>query len=389
MSPRRLTVVTASELNAWRACPHRWGLAYAEGLRPRETAKPLRVGTAIHAGLAAACATIGATPPAGLDLLSWAKREAARAIAAAHDEATAKIKASGVEWADDLEAETDEIAELGKWVSEHYVDRFANDWQHLVPIGIEVPFELPLRDVRGRLAPHLRVAGVIDLVAFDRRVGDVIVIDHKTTSGTIDGLDRKIELDPQIAGYVWAMRELVAKLAVNPLLTPAERELMSRPGVVSGRVAFNVIRKSIPRAPKVNKDGRVSAAAIDTLPELYREALEVQAGDRRIPVTDEQRERLESLRGKGETYIARREFWLSPDDVERWRRELFVEAGRIRQAEQDPAFRTRNPLACTMASSPACAYRSLCLDPSADSTGFEKRPRHVEVEEARGTSDGQ
>lgn len=378
---RRLpvTTITASELTAWRACPHRWGLRYVDGLVPRVGARPLRVGTAIHAGLAAAYRLARGTPDTAAERRVAAKVAAREAILAAHQEAIASLQV------EELLDESDEVARLATWVSEHFVDRFAEDWEHLDPIGIELPFELQLRDVLGRRVPGLQFAGVMDLLAFDRRVGDVIVMDHKTTSGSIDGLDRKIELDPQMAGYVWAARELAAMGA----LQRAEGWVVT-PDAVSGRVAFNVIRKAIPRAPKLNKDGRVSTAAIDTLPEVYADALDEQER-RGIPVTEEQRSLLDRLRNKGESYIARREFWLSTSDVERWRTELFVEASRIRQAERDPACRTRNPLACSVASAPVCAYRQICLDPDAAEfrEGFERRPRREEVERAKAeVSDG-
>ena len=109
--------------------------------------------------------------------------------------------------------------------------------------------------------------------------------------------------------------------------------------------------------------GEVSVAQIDTLVTHYQAALEAQIMERGLPATDKQLALLEKLKAKGDTYFAQVEYFKGADAIERWRSELWADTKLMRQAEREPAIRTRNPMACTLPSSPRCPYALACLNP--------------------------
>ncbi len=407
---RALTVVTSSELQTFRDCPHKHGLSYVEGLRPKVAPRALSFGTATHAGLAAAIAEQH-PQDAVVSGIAAAEEKLGKWLATLLD---AGLSADRL---DELAAEGEAAVKLSSWMVEHYVETFVEDWKYLVPLGIEQAFQLRAQNAKGIRVGHLAYAGVWDLVAYDRRFGDIVVMDHKTTSGNVSDIDRRVELDPQIAGYVWAVRralwdadaqlgETALALPMDDLLdvdlrdtrwqartfidgtgkmrglTSAEAQRILDRKVATGRVIYNVLRKKRPSEPHVNKDGSVSAAKIDTLAPVYERAL-VEQSARGKPITLEQGALLETLRLKGDSFISRREFHRSDEEIERWRRELFVDAQRVRMAEADPDQRTRNPGHCCQPWSMPCAYRRPCLDPTMRD-GFDvMTTRHVEIEEAK------
>jgi len=367
---RTLCVLTNSETETFRTCPQKWSFAYREGLRPKVAARPLAFGSAIHSGLEAAYREIAAARQAGThqglspEGLSAISRAACEAKLRAWDDTVA---AASAEPNEDAVEESEQTADLAKVMLARYWDRFQHDAVDLIPLAIEWPFEVVLRSSIGRAVSHLRWAGVIDLVAFDPVAGDVVIFDHKTTSGPVSSIDRRVEMDPQIAGYLWALREVLIRdkeraLPLFGLLTPEQRSRAISGRAPLGRVIYNVLRKSAPRQPVVTLKGLVSSAAIDTTSEIYEAALLAQEA-RGLPRTEAQADRLHGLRERGDVFVSRRAFWRSDSEIDRWRREALLDASRIRQAKDDPSLLTRSPGACTAPWSPPCAYRSICLQP--------------------------
>lgn len=410
--PRHLTVVTNSETDAFLSCRKKWGFAYVERLHPIVRARALTFGVAFHAGLRTLYAAIGTTDPSPIDA-------ALVAIALEFDRWRASL-VTGKNWfsaedEDRMIGESEEDRDIARWAIRHYYDVFAGDFERFVPVAIEMPVAFALRGRVGQILPHLQYEGVIDLVVFDPEYGDLIVIDHKSTGGSLDALDRKQELDTQLPGYLVGLREI---LATNR--SALEGELIRHPNaprfaeawaalqrsvVPTGRLSYNMIRRKRPTIPNINQDGTVSVAAIDTTPELYFAALldqrepewlskgrastkpeQVEAANLRWKnLLGKQNDLLEGLRSKGETYVSRREFWRSDAELEEWRAQTFEKAREMREAERRPEMRYRNPSYCTGAMARPCAYRAICLDDSPElRLGYEvAETKHVEVEEAR------
>ena len=387
-----LTVVTNSELQTFRDCPQKWHFAYVENLRPKVAPRALSFGSAIHGGLAAGLALHAArlAQQAGTSAEECAEAGVAE-CKRLQNAWFAKVVEHGTHGDEELEqlaTEAEQTVDTSTWMVRHYFQTFASDLQHLVPLGIERSFELVLLDRTGRRLSHLRMAGVHDLVAYDRSAQDLVIFDHKTTSGEVQSIDRRVELDPQMAGYLWALREAIRRKAFDAKLLAALDPVTYRRvldgQVPTGRIVYNVLRKRRPRLPEVTQKGLVSAAAIDTLPEFYEAALGEQEA-RGHARTEKQAELLARLEAKGDSYLSRREFFRSDEEIARWRREVFLDASRIRHARRDPGLVTRNAGHCTMPWSMPCVYRQVCLDPSAPELRESFRvatQAHEEVAEA-------
>lgn len=405
---QHLHVLTNSELEAFRACPQLWGFRYVERLRPRVEASALALGRCLHAGLAAGYRAWPDGPETTLQAAQAGAREALRAWQADVLRA-GRIEAERLDQMAKEAEETERLAEF--MVDNFFCEMAAEDHGDLIPILVEQPFEVATEDVMGR-DTAVRLAGVMDLVSFSLRYGDVVLDEHKTSVGVPQDMDRRLEMDSQTTGYVYALSRLarygerrdgkrvfpiadaLARAAGRYESHTRERLLdearrWQRPQTTGvGRVRFNVLRKKIPTQPNVNQDGKVSTAAIDTLPEIYRAALAAQEGDRGIAITEKQTALLERLEAKGNTFCGRREYHRTAAELERWLHEVRTDAARIRSAGRQPSERTRNPGHCTMPWSMPCRYRSVCLDPQA--TEIREREytvdteTHPEVAEARG-----
>ncbi len=361
-SKPQLTVISNSEVQTFRDCGQKWSFAYVERLRPKTVAPPLSFGSAIHAGLAAGYLAIAAAR-------MRASEAALPEVLDAAEGATRRYREAWEPSSEQSEEEGAKAFETALWMIRHYWQTHERDLRTLVPLGVEVPFQTPLIDSMGRRIAHLQLAGVIDLIAYDTEAQDLVVVDHKTTSAEVSTIDRRVEMDPQMAGYLWAVREYIRQGRILSLLSvpPSLRDLgarIERGEVPTGRIAYNVLRKRAPRTPEITQRGMVSVSAIDTLPSIYARALEQQE-ERGYQRTEAQADLLARLIAKGDTFLSRREFYRSDAELDRWRREAFLDGSRMREARLDGGLVTRNPGNCTSAWSMPCVYRSVCLDPSA------------------------
>lgn len=362
-------VATASELASLRDCPQKWQFAYVERLRPRVAPRPLAFGTAVHAGLAAGYAALRDALVAGAQLRSLLVVDASqRTLEASVRDAERTALDAGAD-PDVVREESRETLDLASWMLAHYWRTFEADLERLVPLSIEEPFELPLRHANGRSVRLATYRGVVDLVAYDAEVGDLVLVDHKTTSGEVSGIDRRVEIDPQMSGYLWALREQLRArrwpgLDVARLVEPGLAERIVEGRVPTGRIAYNVLRKKRARSPETTQKGLVSSASIDTLASVYEAALVAQE-ERGLARTQAQVERLDVLRAKGDAFLSRREFWRSDDELRRWLRETVVDVERARSLRANPQLVSRNAGSCTQAWSMPCVYRAVCLQPDA------------------------
>jgi len=378
----QLTVVTNSELATFRDCPQLHHFVYREGLRPRLRARALALGSVLHDALADGYR-------AGYQYLDddTAMRLQRQIVAAerAVDRGIARWFAER-EIADDfsdgaaLDAESLETVALVKFMARNFFEATRADLSELRLVAVEKPFRVPVRDRVGRVR-SLWSEGVMDLVAYDPLYDQLVLGEHKTLTGDPRQLEKRVEMDPQTSGYLYALRELHQNGELRFYGTdepvPASAKV--------GRTIYNGLRKAMPREPGVNKDGHVSSALIDTTAEIYEQALQRQVHERKLPVKEQQLERLEALRARAAGYFARTEYARTEAEVERWRWETYTDANRIREAERDPTRRTRNAGHCTHAWSMPCRYKAVCLDPDAPELRAEFRvvtDRHTEVVEA-------
>lgn len=357
----RLTVVTDSELQTWSSCPQKHHFQYRDRLRPLVEGKALAVGSIFHHGMARGLV-------AGWDT-GWKSRPNSQRLADQIAASAVGIDDLVMKWAskvvahsvgvvdfEKLSADVDTTAAMVKWMLAHYFTQTQGDLTTLVLVEVEHAFHVDIHNKRGHVAPYLKYAGVRDAVMFDPAYNQIVLMEHKTAGGDPRQIEKRVEMDTQTKGYLYALKQQRATMhAVDG--TPLA-------GAFLGRVAYNVLRKSQPKSPKVNQNGMVSIAACDTSAELYKAALDEQAHVRALSVTQEQAEFFKKIEGKGDSWFARVEHHQTADEIERWRSDTFVNASRIREAERDPAKRTRNTGHCNMAWSLPCQYRSICLDNS-------------------------
>lgn len=383
-APRRskaLTVVTTSEMQTHRDCPSKHGFRYIDGLRWPTEGKALAIGHIFHGGMSAGLVA------GWRDMTGTVADRLARQIKAA----TATVQTQVDTWAQQqalhdknadyvaLETFAREGGDMIAWMLSNYFVRTQTDLTSLILVDVERPFSVRMRDRAGRKMP-LQFDGVRDALFYDPRHNALELHEHKTVSDMPEDIGKRAEMDPQTAGYMYALIEQRAAAALTFLDgTPVPAD------AVLGRTAYNAVRKKKPRQPKVNKDGKVSIAAIDTTPEIYVAALDEQATVRKIPVTAEQLAKATELRDAGPgRWFHRHEFYRTRAEIDRWRSDTVVDAARIRQSHADPTRRTRNPGNCNMPWSMKCEYRAVCMDDTPETRAMYvvASEKHPEVREA-------
>jgi hypothetical protein len=232
----------------------------------------------------------------------------------------------------------------------------------LIPVFIEEPFCVPIMSKIGRPA-HLYHKGVFELVLLDTFTGDLVLLKIKTTEGLPATYERRLEFDPQYGSYLYALRHTVrAGQVMHPItLLPLPSD------TPVGRVIYDVIRRKKPTVPEITKKGLVSVKDIDTLPEIYRDALEKQR-NRGIESTLKQRDILDRLEGRGHSpFFQRFEYYRNDNEIDEWTKDQWMFSHRLRALKAHPERAYRSPGACTPSSSPRCGYRMLCIEDTPDS----------------------
>lgn len=387
MTKRVLTVVSHSQLSSIRACPALWGFRYGEGLQPKVTPDILVKGRVAHAGFEAG---YEAWPTKNIGTIASAGVVAAEAEYSEH---ILTRDLSGL--TDDEVARTkerdEEIFELERWMVRHHFEATADDLEHQIPLLIEHRFKVPIPNRAGR-ASGLYLIGDLDLVSWDRRYESLVTHEHKTTGMSVDTISRRLEMDPQTAGYMHALRVLLREHVLAPLFWRHGIETTKTIEELTGQVFYNVSRSKRPSVPKVNKDGTVSTAACDTTPDMFRDAMEQQlsgheagelpvwlikargeagkgekwgdklekASERWTALLAKQADILTRLETQADPFFQRYEYHRTDREIERWREEAWNDAARIRRAERDPKLRTRNVGNCMYR---GCEYHDVCLEP--------------------------
>jgi len=376
-----LTIITNSEQQAFRDCPQKHDFQYRQRMRPKTTGKALAIGSVFHHGMSQGLLA-GWKDIDGLTVDERLDRQ----IAAA----TADVDAKVFEWVQEvvahdpsadyagLQAFADETGAMLKFMLANYFAHSKRDLTTLVLVETERPFAVRVRDAIGRKL-RIEFRGVRDAVFYDPTYNALELHEHKTVSSLPEDIGKRAEMDPQTSGYMYALLEDRAAGKLKFLDgTPIPSD------VILGRVAYNAVRKKKPSTPKVNKDGTVSVAAIDTTAELYMAALDEQQKVRGIAVTDKQLEKMRELAARGNTYVGRVEYQKTRAEIDRWRSDTVVDASRIRAAATRPEYRTRNPGHCNMPWSLPCSYRSVCLDDTPETRAMFRvlDDAHPEVREA-------
>jgi hypothetical protein len=289
------------------------------------------------------------------------------------------VEATDVDTIDKIVEESQQMAREATGAVERYLAAYiADDARQYKVIAVEVPFTVPLKDKGGRARPRISFSGVQDLVLFDPVMKDYVLGEHKSAAMDATLAEAKLDLDPQTTGYIYALKAMIADGGVQGMLTPQEARV--------GRILYNVVRKTGPSEPGINKDGTVSVAACDTTQAQYQKALDAQQepawlkkeprvkdATKRAEALRKQQERWEELQAKQQLrletlpqstgrYLCRHEAYHNPAAIERWRHETLSEASLLRAALKGQLAITRNPSQCNMPWSPRCPYRTVCIE---------------------------
>lgn len=323
-----LQVLSHSRVSSLRDCPAKFSYRYLEGLRQR-VEDPTRIrGRLMHEGLAAGFGTwrdlrmAGAGADDVAAALEEIRRDAARAQEQKYDEylralEEARKAGADVEACDESVRALTGALEADRWVVGHFFGRIVpRDFATKRPILIEHPFDVPILD-SGKGRRHLRWIGVVDLVMLDERAQLLEVHDHKSI-GTNAGSEehrRRIEGDPQLASYVYALRQMRDSGELDDVLSRVAGRSVTKPGadlfadptvepdrawvrsLPVGVIVVNLLRRKMPAKPKMLADGTISVdSRIDTLPEVYESAIDA------APEPDALRKALEDLEAARQVY---------------------------------------------------------------------------------------
>lgn len=330
-------ILTASSVATWQSCPREWQLRYLLGYAPVTSAHALRFGSLVHLGLeewwrawvlgednsrlVAALAPIHADETCD----PW-DRAAARALLTGYHE---------------------------RWKSQPYET-----------LGVEVEFRRPLatglqtKTGKTRVARGYNVAGKFDGVARSRIDGRMWLVEHKTTSETIEPCSpywRKLKVDRQVSLYLSALR---------------------RDGYDVVGCLYDVIRKPTLRpkmatpesARKYKQDGTLYASQRDEdeTPEAYEERL------------------LADIAERPDDYFARAPVVRTAEEIAEHERDLYRVSRQIARAVRELAF-PMSPGSCRRFNSfcrffPVCAGEASILDEQL----YQHKPPHSELTEVIG-----
>ena len=211
-------------------------------------------------------------------------------------------------------------------------------------VGIEETLVSKLRTASGRKSTKNRYAGAYDLLV--EKDGEYILVEHKTTAGKAHAIEPSLAVNPQALGYLWLAR-------------------------------------------------KVSTAACDTTPDIFRNALIENNQDPEDPAYQERLQKIES--NQSGNWFHRFYRYVSKDDLKEFQIEASVDAtsiSRMRRlaSRENQASFSRNWNSC-MSPGRSCPYVDLCCayNAATDNEEFEdasvlgfsrKQKTHSELLEA-------
>ena len=398
MSKRSLVTLTASEQSTLHACAWKHDLKYERCLEPAGGVSelgPLNTGTLIHHGIAEVYRTMQRMQLVGLKPTKYQLHEVVRAALRKECE-KAQGHSSLFEGgdADDYRESQREDEETASRCLDLFVEYIALPrYDRYAVLGVEVPFSVPILTRAGRRDGDL-LEGVMDVVFYDRLAKGILHGEHKSTAGDASTYDLHHALSHQSPLYVYALKTMFGELALNAYV-------------------LNVLRKSTPKSPSINKDGSVSIAKVDTTKEIYAAALDDQGepdwlGKAREAVeTDDPKEmgkaqlklqkqldRWDKCRRDQQDryvslptidrYVCQHEETISHEHVRRAQSDAWSSARLIRMFRRGALTPWRNGGAC-QSYGRLCAYYSACEAGVREEGELLTRrdARHPEVVEAR------
>lgn len=327
--------VTHSSMSSFKQCRKHYNFAYNLGIRRDVDAKPLRMGSAYHAGLEMLAIT-GEIEPA-LEAASESYRFTPEQFDSWEweiEETTVRALLSGYFW---------------RWRE-----------SGITHLATEQKFSLKIRHPKtNRIIPGWEWSGKIDGVV---RLADErqAVQENKLLSDSLDSdsdLFRRLQIDSQISGYMVAARQL---------------------GYPVDTVLYDVTRKPTIKAndiPILDGDGLKIVLDQTGTRVLTKQGKPRQTGDnelgyvvvtRRMTAEEWGEKLVADIGERPDFYYARREIPRLDQDLEEWQAEMYEVQRTISEAQKTGRwFKTVSPSTCDF-----CPYFGLCssgLDPQSGS----------------------
>jgi len=223
----------------------------------------------------------------------------------------------------------DELYELGREVLSNYVRwTLQGDQREWQVLAVEEP--LKARIPGPKLSAHGYLEGTPDLLLRDLE-GRLWIVDHKTSSQTPDL--KALELDDQMTAYLWLVQQCWGETPVGAI--------------------HNIIRKSVPRRPKVLASGKLSRdMSIVTTVETY----EREIRDQGLAIED-YNDVLAALRARGNVFLFRERILRNAHELREFQSRLYAEYQDIRRVHREPRLLYPN---FTRDCSWDCSYYDLC-----------------------------
>jgi hypothetical protein len=208
--------MSATCIQAFKACATRFRLGYVEGLRIAEQTEALRIGTNWHA-----CLEIAKLQPGqvcicfaeSLDTLADPKCPICGGVGSVPDNDPLERV---TEWLNHAYATVPVGTDPTAWAVERTILAYSvAGWLWYFgaenhTIATEIPFDLPLRNPSSdRALPHVRRVGKLDRL--EREGNRVLLGEYKSTSSPIDSGSPywgRLNIDSQISTYLAAVREM-------------------------------------------------------------------------------------------------------------------------------------------------------------------------------------
>lgn len=305
-------LLTHSRLRTWRDCKRRHRLVYLDGWRPRREDPALSFGRLAHEGLE-----------------GWWLAEPGQRL----HEAVVRITGR----AQDLYQEA-AVQELLRG----YDAKWAVEMEAYEVLAVEASFTAPLVNPRTAAASRTYlIAGKVDAVVRERATGRVLLVEHKTTSDSIeDGAStywRRLAMDGQVSHYYVGAEALgfqVEGCLYDVLLRPGQRP---KQVPVLDEDGVKIV---------VGSDGERVRTANG---KKWRESADSAKGyvlQTRDETPQEYAERIRAdIEATPEKYFQRKPVPRTEDDLRDYLFDAWAEARAIREAEL--AGRSpRNPEAC-------------------------------------------
>lgn len=233
---REPIVISYSEMQSYRQCPHKHRLEYVERWRGPGKSDALAKGTLFHKVMEAHYRGLQMVPQPA---------PAAERLRQAVGLARAQLSAFRLAGTDPA------IVELVEWMYEGYVQLYGDDRNWEI-VAVEQQMTVPLLTASGQRS-RFAVKLAIDLLVRDLELGGRLwLVDHK--SGKNLPARKDVDLSDQFGGYVWALKRLGYPVFGCNWNAARTQRNVSKPQPIEERFSRTLISKTEIELEQVARD---------------------------------------------------------------------------------------------------------------------------------------